>query len=206
MKKFAFLIILSFLTFNAIAQNFEGRILYKNSFFLPNGQDITASASKIMGTEQDYYINARHYKSIMNGQMMTMQLYRSDENKYYSVDGNNIAKSYDGSAETGEILKVEQLDGTFDILGRKCKGVVLIKDSSKTTYYYDETLKVDIETFAKHKFGNWIDYLKASGGALPLAFTVENPQYVWKAEAIKVEPMKLEDSAFNLPQGAKIKM
>ncbi|OJW73825.1 MAG: hypothetical protein BGO59_17420 [Spirosoma sp. 48-14] len=198
--------ILSFLNFNAIAQYFEGRILYKNSFFLPNGQDITASAAKMMGTEQDYYINAKHYKSLMNGQMITMQLYRSDENKYYSVDGNNTAQSFDGSTESGKITKVETLEGTFDVLGRKCKGVVLTGNSSKTTYYYDESMKVNIETFSKHKFGNWIDYLQASNGALPLAFIIENPQYTWKSEAVKVEPKKLDDSEFTLPKGVKMKM
>ncbi|OIN58447.1 hypothetical protein [Arsenicibacter rosenii] len=206
MKKIALLIAFTFLTFSAVAQNFEGRILYKNSFYLPNGQDVTASATRMMGTEQDYYINAKHYKSLMNGQMMTMQLYRSDENKYYSVDGNNTAQSFDGSTESGKITKVEKLDGTFDVLGRKCKGVVLISNTSKTTYYYDESMKVNIATFSKHKFGNWIDYLQASGGALPLAFIVENPQYTWKSEAVKVEPMKLDDSAFTLPKGVKMKM
>jgi hypothetical protein len=206
MKKGVFLIILSCITLTAIAQNFEGRILYKNSFYLPNGQDVTTSATKMMGTEQDYYINSKHYKSLMNGQMMAMQLYRSDENKYYSVDGNNTAQSYDGSAETGKITKVEKLDGTFDIMGRKCKGIVLTGSASKTTYYYDESMKVDIKTFSKHKFGNWIDYLEASGGSLPLAFIVENSQYTWKSEAVKVEPMKLDDSDFTLPKGVKMKL
>jgi hypothetical protein len=206
MKKTAFLITLTLLTFSAVAQNFEGRILYKNSFFLPNGQDITASATKMMGTEQDYYINAKHYKSLMNGQMMTMQLYRSDENKYYIVDGNNTAQSFEGSTESGKITKVEKLDGTFDILGRKCKGIVLTGTTSKTTYYYDESMKVNIDTFSKHKFGNWIDYLQASGGALPLAFIVENPQFTWKSEAVKVKTMTLEDSEFTLPKGVKMKM
>ena len=206
MRKLISLGVLLCLTINAIAQNFEGRILYKNSFYLPNGQDITASATKLMGTEQDYYINANHYKSLMNGQMMTMQLYRSDENKYYSVDGNNTARSFDGSSESGKITKVEKLDGTFEILGRKCKGIVLTSSTSKTTYYYDESMKVNINTFSKHKFGNWIDYLRASGGALPLAFIVENSQYIWKAEAIKVEPMKLDDSEFTLPKGVKMEL
>lgn len=206
MKKLVFLLAFSLSALSVIAQNFEGRILYKNSFFLPNGQDVTASATKMMGAEQDYYINARHYKSLMNGQMMTMQLYRSDENKYYTVDGNNTAQSFDGSTESGKITKIEKLDGTFDILGRKCKGIVLTGNTSKTTYYYDESMKVNIDTFSKHKFGNWIDYLQASGGALPLAFIVENPQYTWKSEAVKVEPMKLDDSEFALPKGVKMKM
>ncbi len=206
MKKLTFVISLCLCVLGTLAQSsFQGRILYQNKFLLPNGQDITESASKIMGTQQDYYINANNYKSILNGQQVNMQLYNSRDNKYYNIDCNKTAQSFDAATETGKVEKIEKLDGPFDILGRKCKGLIMTKGLVKTTYYYDESLKIDIEPFSKHRFGNWIDYLEASLGALPLAFIVESPQYTWKAEAIKVEEMKLEDSFFLLPADVKLK-
>jgi hypothetical protein len=206
MKKFTFVISLCFCVLNVFAQSpFQGRILYLNKFLLPNGQDITESASKIMGAQQDYYINANNYKSILNGQQANMQLYNSRDNKYYSIDGNKSAQIFDASTETAKIEKIEKLDGPFDILGRKCRGLIMTAGSVKTTYYYDESLKVNIQPFSKHKFGNWIDYLEASSGALPLAFIIESPQYTWKSEAIKVEEMKLDDSFFSLPADVKLK-
>lgn len=206
MKKLVFAIPLCLCMLGAFAQSsFQGRILYQNKFLLPNGQDITESASKIMGAQQDYYINANNYKSTSNGQQVTMQLYNSHDNKYYSIDGDKTAKSFDAGTETGKVEKIEKLDGPFDILGRKCKGLIMTTGSVKTTYYYDESLKVDTKPFSKHKFGNWSDYLEASSGALPLAFVIENPQYTWKSEAIKIEEMKLEDSFFSLPADVKLK-
>ncbi|MGX5858752.1 hypothetical protein ACWKW6_34190, partial [Dyadobacter jiangsuensis] len=71
MKKLVFAIPLCLCMLGAFAQSsFQGRILYQNKFLLPNGQDITESASKIMGAQQDYYINANNYKSTSNGQQV----------------------------------------------------------------------------------------------------------------------------------------
>lgn len=184
---------------------FEGRILYKNTFLLPNGQDVTTAVAKTLGAEQDYYINARHYKSLMNGQAMRMQLYRSDENAYYSVDGNQNAQRYDGSMQTSKVVSIEKLPGAFAVLGRPCKGLVVTTTSGKTTYYYDETLRVNVQPFTQHTFGNWSEYLAASGGCLPLSFSIETPQYTWKSEAVKVEAMKLDDAFFALPDGVTVK-
>jgi predicted SPOUT superfamily RNA methylase MTH1 len=184
---------------------FEGRILYKNTFTLPNGQDVTLAVGQTLGDEQDYYINARHYKSLMNGYVVRMQLYRSDENAYYSVDGKQNAQRYDGSIPTSKVVSIEKLPGEFVVLGRPCKGLVMTTTSGKTTYYYDETLRVNVQSFTQHKIGNWDEYLAASGGCLPLSFTIETPQYTWKSEAVKVKAMKLDDAFFALPDGVTVK-
>jgi hypothetical protein len=207
MKKHILFVTFLFLSTLTFAQNtnFEGRIVYKNKFSLPNGQDITAGASQQMGAEQDYYINAKNYKSILNGAAVKMQLYKSAENKYYMIAGNNSVQVFDGSMETDKITKIEQLNGTFDILGRKCKGIIMIGSTAKTTYYFDENLKIDPSVYAKHNFGNWNDYMKASNGALPLKFIVENIQFTWEATATKIETRSIPDSEFELPKDAKLK-
>jgi hypothetical protein len=205
MKKSFLILTLLFFSTYCFAQTtfFEGRIIYQNKFTLPSGQDITKIVAKQLGTEQDYYINATNYKSFLNGVAIKMQLYKGKENKYYVVSGDNTVQVFDGTTVTDKINKIEYLSGTFDVLGRKCKGLVMYGSSSKTTYYIDETIRVDPKVYVNHNFGNWNEFMNASKGSLALKFIIENDKYTWEATAIEIEEKKLSDSDFELPKDIK---
>ena len=189
------------------AQNkdFVGRILYKNMFFTPTGVDITAKVSPAMGAEQDYYINAHNYKSVLNGAAMLMQLYNGETNKYFVVLPNKTAQEIDGSTVSDSVLNVQHLKTDTLILGRKCKAIVVSTVGSITTYFYDPTLKVNKENFKMHEYGNWNRYLQESNGALPIKYTVNTKMFTWDAEAIKIEEMNLVDKDFELSSDIKVK-
>jgi hypothetical protein len=205
MKKLLVVLFLLSSTYNLFSQtaNFEGNIHYINKFTLPNGQDITSAVVAQLGEEQLYSVNANNYKSVLNGAAIKMQFYHSASNKYYIVTGTNELQEFDGAMVTDKITKTEILENRIDILGHSCKGIVMVGEAAKTTYYFDETLKVNPETYAKHSFGNWSDYMKASNGALPLKYIVESAEFIWEATATKIEAKALADTEFELPANAK---
>ncbi len=208
MKKIGLIIAAFCLCLNTnYAQNkdFVGRILYKNTFFAPNGTDITKMVVPALGAEQDYYTNATNYKSVMNGSAMTMQLYIGKTNKSYIVLPNKTATETDASTNTDKVLSVTHSKTDTLILGRKCKSVVIKTEQTATIYFYDPTLKVNKDNFAKHNYGNWNRLLTETNGALPVKYITTIPQFTWDAEAIKIEEMTLTDKDFELGADVTVK-
>jgi hypothetical protein len=200
--KVALLFLFSLATFPAISQNFEGKIVYKNSYKSKIQGVSDEQFSSMMGTTYEYFIKGGNYKMITNGSFMQSQLYVNADNKVY----NKMATSpnylwNDGAVNPDEVMKAEIVRGATTILGRKCDELVLTCKSGTQRYYYDPNLKVDAKLFEKHKYGNWYDYLSRAN-AIPLKIYVDNQQFTIESEATDVVPMKLDDKDFQLPVGS----
>jgi hypothetical protein len=191
----------------AIAQNqpFVGRILYKNTFISPTGVDITPQIATIMGTELDFYISGKNYKSMINSKMMSLNLYKGNTNHYYVVFPNNTGQKIDASIFADTVLSVTHLDTDTLILGRKCKAIFVKTKEDSNIYFYDPTLFVNKADYTNHKYGNWYRYLQETNGALPIKYVFKTKYFTWYAEPIKIETMKLSDKDFELSPDLKIK-
>jgi hypothetical protein len=184
-------------------QNFEGKIVYRNTYksHLPNVSDELFTS--MMGSTQEYLIKGGNYLSRANGTVMQWQLYLNKDNKLYNKMSNSETVMWnDGSMNTDSVLKVEVNKSVTDILGYKCDEVILTCKSGIQKYYFSPKLGVDISLYSKHLYGNWYDYLKASK-ALPLKMTIENQQFVMESIATEVTSMKLSDKEFQLPANTK---
>lgn len=208
MQKKLFVLLISIIQLNLVAaqnKDFVGRILYKNTFFTPDGVNRTKEIAVALGAEQDYYISGANYKSICNGMRLTMQLYNGKTNKYYIVLPDKTATVFDGSTVSDSVLSVTHGKTDTLILGRKCKSVVINTVQSMTTYYYDPSVKVNKDDYKKHEFGNWNRFLQESNGALPIKYIVVNQMFTWDAEATKIESLTLSDKDFELGADIMVK-
>ena len=67
-----------------IAQNFEGKIIYQNTFTskIPNVTD--EMLTQMMGTSLEYILKEGNYKTSSNGTFLLWQLYVQKDNKLYT--------------------------------------------------------------------------------------------------------------------------
>ncbi len=188
---------------SSFGQSFEGKIVYQNAYKskIPNVTD--EQFTTMMGSTQEYFIKNGDYKSVANGSLFQWQLYVNTDNKLYSKMANSETLLWnDGAANTDEILKAEINAAVTEILGYKCDELVLTCKSGIQKYYFNTKLSVDTKLFVNHKFGNWYDFLSKSN-SLPLKSIVDNGQFTLESVATAIKEMKLDNTFFDLPAGAK---
>jgi hypothetical protein len=203
MKKAIVIIFTVLATITVFGQNFEGKILYTNSYKSKNPKMTDQQWTSMMGSTQEYLIKGGDYKSIANGTLVQWQIYINKDNKLYNKMSNSETALWnDASIQGDEILKVEVNKGVTEILGYKCDEVILTCKSGIQKYYFNSKLSVDTKLFVNHKFGNWFDYLSKSN-SLPLKSIIESAQFTMESVATEVKPMKLDTKTFELPTGTK---
>ena len=202
MRKLFITIVLSIVLFNseALAKNFVGKILYKNSFTDLNGNDITSRLAQVLGLEQHYFTDGENYKAL-DEKNNWQQLFLGKSNFYYFFSANKSAQKIDVSAISPQKIKIIKLDKTERIAGYNCNLLQVEKEDSTTIYYYSSSVKIDPKLFANHYLGAWNQYLEASEGALALKFVVTNykAKYIWQAVAKQVTKLKLTRKDFEFP-------
>ncbi|MBZ5857745.1 hypothetical protein [Flavihumibacter profundi] len=203
MAKAITFLLATLLAFNSFGQNFEGKIVYKNSYKskMPNVTD--EQFTTMMGSTQDYFIKNGDYKSVANGSLFQWQLYVNKDNKLYTKLANSETLLWnDGATNPDEILKAEVNKDVTEVLGFKCDELVLTCKSGTQKYYFNTKLAVDTKLFVNHKFGNWYDFLSKSN-SLSLKSIVDNGQFTLESVATEVKEMKLDKTIFDLPADAK---
>jgi hypothetical protein len=187
----------------ASAQNFEGKITYKNEYKskIPNVPNEQFAA--MMGTTWEYYIKEGNYKTITDGTFLLWQLYINKDNKLYNKLSNSAAILWnDGAVNPDEVMKSELNKAVITILGYQCDELILTCKSGVQKYYFNSDLKVNTSLFEKFKFGNW-DVIMSKAKGLPLKMIIESPQFSVESLATAVTPTKLEDKMFELPADSK---
>ena len=198
---FSTLILLFAIT--AFAQNFEGKIMYANTYKSKNPQISSEQWQTMLGSTQDYMIKAGDYKSNSNGTMLQWMLFINKDSKLYSkMAAMESIYWNDTKIQNDEVLGVQIHKSVLEILGYMCDELVLECKSGTQKFYYNSKLTVDPKLFANHKLGNWFDYVSKSK-SLPLKSIVETPQFTLESTATAVTPMKFDSKFFELPAGAK---
>ncbi len=181
------------------SNNFTGKIIYVYAATTADGTDITAMVAPVMGKEQHWMTDGTNYKSTDENKRL-IQLYISNTNTYYGFDGAKLQKN-DAAMETAKQVAIKHLDTKETIVGYKCKALEITTENTVTIYYYSPDLTVNIAPYAKHNYGEWNKYLKASKGALPLKFvtTFTAQGMVISATAQEVKKVTVDSSEFDLP-------
>ena len=194
---------LTVLIATVFGQNFQGRIVYQNTYVskLPN---VTSEQfTSMMGSTQTYIIKGGDYKSSANGTFFQWQLYINKDNKLFNkMSISETVLWNDGATNPDEVLKVEVNKNVTEVLGYKCDEVVLTCKSGTQKYYFNSKLGVDISLFTGHLYGNWYDYLKVAK-ALSLKSVIDNAQFTLTCLATEVTELKLDDKEFQLPENVK---
>nr|WP_288833671.1 hypothetical protein [uncultured Flavobacterium sp.] len=196
-------IVMTILTATVFGQNFQGQIVYQNTYTskLPN---VTSEQfSTMMGSTQNYIIKDGDYKSSTNGTMFQWQLYINKDNKLYNKMSNSETVFWnDGATNPDGILKIEVNKGVTEVLGHECDEIVLTCKNGIQKYYFNSKISVEPSFFTGHLFGNWYDYLKVAK-ALPLKMVIENAQFTMTSIATEIKEMKLDAKEFQLSENTK---
>jgi len=189
----------------SIAQNFEGKIVYRNSYIskLPQVQDIQFTA--MMGSVQEYFIKGGNYKSVTNGTFAQMQFYIQSDNRLYSKFAISDTLFWtDAVNDSDPVSKFSVLKDQEIVMGIRCDAIVIETKSGKATYYFNTMYAVDPYQYKNHRFGNWA-FLMDKIKALPLKIVMENSQFKLVSIATEVKEQELDSNMFKLPDGTVIK-
>ncbi|HTH57915.1 MAG TPA: hypothetical protein VL728_17830 [Cyclobacteriaceae bacterium] len=203
MKIFGQLILLLATFSLSCAQDFEGKIVYKNDYKSNTASLTSEQLNTMMGTTLEYFIKGGNYKTSTNGTFLQWQLFINKDNKLYNKIAISLSLLWnDGAVNPDEVLSAQINKGVTDILGYKCDELILNCKSGVQKYYFSSQLRVDAKLFEQHKFGNWSEVLSRTN-ALPLKMIVSTPQFTVESIATQVVPMKLDDKMFELPPDSK---
>ena len=203
MKKTITFLLATFFTITSFGQSFEGKIVYQNTYKskIPNVSD--EQLQSLMGSTQEYLIKQGNYKSITNGSSMLGQLYINPDNKLYNKIANSEALLWnDAATNPDEVLEATVSEGETEILGYRCKELILKCKSGTQKYYFSSLLPVDARLYINHKFGNWYEFISRSN-SLPLKAVIDNAQLELESIATEVKPMNLDPAIFELPANSK---
>jgi hypothetical protein len=203
MKRTMFcLVILCVATIAAHAQQpFEGKVVYKVTYVIPNAPEAAADAFiRGLGDTQEYFVKKGSYKYMMNGTHFNYQLYINSENRLYTKLVNeetlfwtDAQTDHDPIADYRIIRNIEEVNNiTCDAL------IVNSKGGTMTTYYYNPKYPLDKTQYKNHNFGNWTVVVDKAG-AIPLKIVAINSQFTMTMVAVEIKAQKLDDSTFVLP-------
>ena len=190
----------------AYCQNFEGEMILKYSFTSKTPALTSERLEALIGNKQEYFIKDGDYKSLLNGGMITMQLYDKQSNRIYNKRPNSDTLYWlDASVNADNVTGYEIKKNAATVLGYPCDALILTTKTGTTTLYYSNKFKLDSSDYKKHQYGNWA-FFTAKSGALPLKTIIENAQFKIEMVVTEIKPMKLEDSFFKIGAGVPVKM
>jgi hypothetical protein len=182
----------------AYGQNIEGKAIYSNHFISKVKNFTDEQLGSMIGTKQEYFIKVGNYKSFLNGQSITMQIYDYKTNRMYNKKNNSDTLYwFDASVNTDEVISYEIKKSADVVLGNQCDAIIMKTKTGTTTIYYTTLYKVDSKVYANHHYSNWAFYTLKTG-ALPLKIIVETPQFKMESTTIEIKPMKLGDDYFKI--------
>lgn len=202
MKKTIFLAITIFITMFTFGQNFEGKIIYANTFKSKISNITDQQWSNMMGSKFEYFIKNGSYKTSTNGNIFQWQIYNTKENKIYNKYANSTKALWmDASHNEDVILKTEINKNVTTILGYACDELILTCKSGVQKYYYNSSvLKTDASLFINHNYANWNQFLKTTK-SLSLKSIIETDQFILESIVTEIIPTKLDIATFELPEG-----
>jgi len=186
------------------SQDFEGMIVYSVNYDSKSTDVTSDQLNSLMGTKQWYAIKGGNYKSVFNGNFIKLQIYRSDENRNYSLTAKSDILYYEDYSENKDkALSYEIKKNQDTIMGVPCDLIIVKAEKSKTSYYFNSSYKVNPELFKRHNYGNWY-YMVSKTKALPLKTVTETEQFIMTSIATEVKPMQLKDNVFEIQNKDKI--
>ena len=89
------ILLLFFCCMNTHSQSFEGMLVYSVNYESKTSNVTSDQLNSLMGTKQWYAIKGGNYKSVFNGSFIKLQIYRSDENRNYSLTAKSDTLYYE---------------------------------------------------------------------------------------------------------------
>lgn len=204
MKKLTLLSCLLLVVIKLNSQSFDGLIRYSNNYDSKDNNISSEQFNYLLGTKQIFAIKSGNYKSVFNGKFIKLQIYRSDENRNYSLTAKSDTLYYeDYSKNIDKALSYEIKKNQDTILGVPCDLIIVKSVNSTTSIYFNSKYSVVPEVYKNHKYGNW-HYIITKTKSLPLKIINETDKFIMTSVATEIIPMKLEDNVFEIQNKDKI--
>ena len=205
MKNTIFILCLFFFSTTVFAQSFEGEIVYANSYKskMPGMTDEQLAA--LFGPTQEYFISGGNYKSLINGQAVTMQVYDYKTNRIYSKTPKSDTLYWvDASMNADTVLSYEIKKNRAVILGYQCDELILHTKTGTATFYFTDKLALESDRYKNHNYGNW-SFFAAKSNSLPLKTVTESSMFRIESTAVEIKPLKLDKEYFAIDNNAPVK-
>lgn len=198
MKSVLYILLLLVISEKVKAQNFEGEIIYLNSYKskIPNLSN--EKLTLMLGSRQEYYICGGNYKSEANGSIINTQLYDYKTNRLFNKTPKSDTLFWiDASKINDTIISYEVKKNVSSILGYACDLLTIKTKYSTSMYYYTESLALDKGKYINHNFGNWAFYTSKTG-SIPLKIVIANNQFEMESLATEIISLRLDEKYFSL--------
>jgi len=185
------------------SQDFEGKIVYKNSCRSKNPDWKKEYCQMITDSSQVYYFKNGDYKYLDNN-TAKWTLFKKSDNKIYT----KADKIYwiDVASNEDEILDIQVNKKKLVVLGYECDELILKCKSSTQKYYFNSVTAINPKWFENHKHGN-LNKIMAITKSIPLKtlFIIEDQNFELESTATEIKKGKVDDKLFELPKDVEIK-
>lgn len=204
MKKIFIAAVILLTSLTVFGQNFEGKIVYQNSFISKNSQIKDVQWATMFGATQEFYVKGNQYKYVTNGSLLLWYIYSATDKKMYTKMSNSPSIYWtDATVNTDTILKTELKKASTVVLGYTCDELILTCKSGVQKYYFNSKFGVDPKLYAVHTYGNFA-LLLSKTKSWPLKSIIETDQFTLTSTATEIKPMVVDVNIFKLPAGVKI--
>jgi len=187
---------------DVVAQSFCGHIKYRYTYYQTKGKkDITSKVDDFK--TEDFYICGNKFKVLFDGDLK--DIYIGDSLTYFQF----------GADSTVIYVKADSTYGQLDPSYTNRKANVVYKgkpystiesndDFEKTTYYFNDEIKVDTVLYRDLKLYHWNTFFKNTNGGLRLIIINANEDITAIGEAVEINRTPIPDTEFVVPRGFKV--
>lgn len=194
--KRTFFIIISLILTPCFGQQFEGKIVFQNSFQSKSQDKPNEYLNQLFGTTHTYQIKNETYKLSSNGELLQWQIYQAQENKLFTklAIGDKLGIK-DLDKETEKVKNVQVNRKTAEILNHLCDEFIVYCKNSVQKYFIDSSLNINPEIFKNSKFNHQLSFL-LKNQILPFKMVIEDEIGTCESIATEIKEEKIDENIF----------
>lgn len=184
------------------AQSFCGHIKYRYTYYQTKGnKDITSKVDDFK--TEDFYICGNKFKVLFDGDLK--DIYIGDSLTYFQVGPDSTIRYVKADSTYGQLEPSYTNSKTSVVYkGKRYSTIESNDDFEKTTYYFNDEVKVDTVLFKNLKLYHWNTFFKNTNGGLRLIIINVNKDVTAIGEAVEINRISIPDENFAPPKGFSV--
>ena len=193
--KTTFFILISIILTPCFGQQFEGKIIYQNSY-KSKSETSSEYLSQLFGSTHTYQIKDGNYKLESDGKLLQWQIYLMQEDKLFTklAAGEKLGIK-DLSKEFDVVKNVKVNRKSTEILNQTCDEFIVRCKNSTQKYYIDSSLNVSPEIFKTSTFNYRFSFL-SKNQIFPLKMIIEDETSICESIEVEMKAEKIDESIF----------
>ena len=193
--KTTFFILISIILTPCFGQQFEGKIIYQNSY-KSKSETPSEYLNQLFGKTHTYQIKNGNYKLESDGKLLQWQIYIMQEDKLFSkLAASKKVGIKDLSKEFDKVKNVKVKRQFTVILNHTCDEFIVRCKNSTQKYYMDSSLTVSPEVFKTSTFNHRFSFL-SKNQIFPLKMIIEDETSICESTEVEMKAEKIDESIF----------